>query len=285
MRGGVKNWLILAGLVIAALLARGCSSGGGSAGTGGLRVEGTVIASGSSQPLSGLLVTVAQTGDSATTDVSGSFAVDTSSVSGTIELLLERQDLSARTVVEGVPSDASVVALRIRVDVEQQNSEVEEINITRRRGNEGSGGSGGSGGGAGSGGSDDGDDDGDGGSGGHGGDDDGGGGSGGSGGSGGDDDDDDDGSAGSGGGGGSGGSDGAAGNGGNGGEQEFRVTGPITALTASTVTVEGLVFMVNAETDFGSRSSLSEFSVGETVEARGEIIGGILVAERVRLED
>ncbi len=269
----------LVGLCCVLIAPLGCS-GGGSSGTGGLRIDGTVLSRQGAAPLSGLTVTVSQTGDSAVTDMSGTFSIATSQVVGDAELLIESSTLSSRAQVSGIPSDASVVTVRISVDESTEDAEVEDVQVERRHhggdGNGGSGGSGGSGASGGSGGDDHGsggnDDSGD---------DHGGAGTGGNGGHGGHGNDD--GGGASGGSGATGGSGGSGGSGG--GEQEIEVTGAITALSATSVTVQGNVFTVDSETDFGHRSSLSQFSVGEIVDAKGRRVNGVLFADRVRLDD
>jgi hypothetical protein len=248
----------------------GCSSGGGSSGTGGLRIQGVVVDPQTSKPISKTSVSISQTGDTATTDQNGNFVIDTDPLSGDIELIVENNTATSRTSLKNIPAETESVTCRLEFDERNKKTEVKDISITKKPraeatktprpsptpkstidNNDDDN----------SGGNDDGS----------------------SGGNGNNDGDDD---SGNGSGNGNGNNNGGGSGNGNGGqEQEVEVTSNITALTSSSATVGGYVFTIDSETDFGNRDSLSEFSVGERVEAKGKYQGQILIADKIKLKN
>ena len=287
--------------VLSALLCGVLGCGGSTSGTGGVTIEGKLLTV-DATPVTGVTVTILDTGDSAVTDVTGGFSIETVDTVTNPEFLFEGNGVNARVQVAEIEDDVRDVRVRFELSAGAVRSREVEIRSRRSHGEDdnasgggsGGGSSGGSGGGSsgsgGSGGNDDGGDD-----------DSSGGGSGGSGGGSGGDDG---GSSGGGGdygssGGGSGGGDGSGGNngggssGGSGGggseRQNVDVTGTIEVLSATSVTVEGVSFVIDAETEIrdgeGRRTTLASLSVGLRVKAKGETIGGVTTAEKIEVEE
>lgn len=279
-------------LVVAVLLA-GC--GGGTRGSGGQFYEGFVGDSGG-KALPSVTVTLLASGDSATSDAQGRFVIETEGLAGTLDVMLEGEGFQATTTTAPVPADAKRVRLTLTVvsvgQRPQVTSTVEVVERTEAEDDSGRG--------------DDGDDDSR--------DDDDDDGSG-------DDDDrddsnrddvddddgrddsnDDDGSSGgdddqddsrddssggsSGSGGGSDGSD--DGDAPRDGDSK-RAEGTISRLSNTIVTVSGVDFLFSSSSDLrdadGNPTSLSSFAVGQRVKARGRYQGGVLILERLELDD
>lgn len=97
----------------------------------GFRFEGTNISQ-NAQPLQGLIVTIAETGDSAVTDSSGSFVVTTVQVVGNIQLLVENGGASSSATGQEIPADASVVAVDLKLNTDTDTCDVEEVRIGDR---------------------------------------------------------------------------------------------------------------------------------------------------------
>jgi hypothetical protein len=131
----VKSFRLLPQLVAIILsfsLLWGGGCGGGTRGSGGQFFEGLVSDS-NSRSLSGVTVTIFATGDSAVTDENGSFEIQTTSVSGAVEFLLESGSFSGKVATENVPQDAKRIFVSfvvgvgmsppIRVDVDVRERE------------------------------------------------------------------------------------------------------------------------------------------------------------------
>lgn len=103
----MKNLILSAALPL--ILLAGC--GGGSRGTGGQLYEGSVFDR-SSRGISGVNVTIVNTGDAAVTAADGHFSISTPRISGDVEFILEGRDFKARSAVAGVPA----TAIRLKVD-------------------------------------------------------------------------------------------------------------------------------------------------------------------------
>ena len=281
----------------------GC--GGSTSGTGGTRIQGLVLNQ-NQAAFANATVTLLNTGSTTITDAAGQFQI-LESVSGDLQFEFVRGDLTAQATVSGIDPDSVSVEVTFRVDERNNTAEPTEVK-QRKRGEDSSAGSGDddddNGGGGVSGDDDDdnsgpgggtavGDDD-----------DDDGGGSGG--GSVGDDDDDNAGtpgeSPGSGGGSGSGDDDDDSvqqPGGGAGGDsssdddddssQQVEVEGSITAISSSSITVDGATFSITAQTEFdganGDSATWQDFAVGDSVAVKGFGSGGSLVAEKVELKD
>lgn len=66
---------------------------------------------------------------------------------------------------------------------------------------------------------------------------------------------------------------------------EVEIKGNISAITDTTVTVEGQVFTISTNTQYEDGSSLSAYHVGDRVEVSGRIISGILTLRKIKIED
>ncbi|MFM1848378.1 MAG: hypothetical protein RL417_1852, partial [Pseudomonadota bacterium] len=111
------------GAVVLAAFVGGC--GGSTQGTGGITVEGRLLEIGGA-PVSGALVTVVTTGDSALTDQNGGFVLQSDLPD--INLLFESGETSASTVVSVTPTTRKVVAT-FRLDRERERVETENIEL------------------------------------------------------------------------------------------------------------------------------------------------------------
>jgi hypothetical protein len=269
----------------------GC--GGGTQGTGGIAIEGRILKT-DGTGLSDTTVTVAQTGDSTTTDQNGSFSLRTSVV-GDASLLLESTTFSTEVAIGTVSTNTATVRLTISVNEDDNSSSIDEIEFEERDddddGNSGSN----------NGSSDDDDDD-------------------SSSSENGEDDDEDDesenesesedddesenddseneieddesesshsGSSGSGNGesenneSGSGSSNSTC--------QDEDLTGPITQVSATSITVGGVTFIITSETRIedasGDPISVEALSSGVLVRVQGQCEGEDLIAERIRITE
>jgi hypothetical protein len=272
------------------------SCGGGTRGSGGQFYDG-FVGDPAGKALPNVTVTLLASGDSGVSDARGRFVIETQALAGALDVLLERDDFQATTTTAPVPADAKRVRLNLTVSSGQRptvTSSVEVVERTeggsgRRPGESGrddegdddsrddSSGSDGSldDDDRGESGNDDGDDDAD---------------------SRDDSDDDrddnqDDSSGGSGGGssgpddGGRSGDDGEAPRDGD----TKRAEGELSRISGTTVTVSGIEFTLSSSSDLrdadGNPASLSSFSVGQKVKARGRYQSGVLVLERLELDD
>lgn len=292
----------------------GC--GGSTRGTGGVTVEGRVQNT-SGSPQSGVEVTILQTGDSSTTDEQGSYSIQSSALEA-LDLLLERGDFAAQINIPDVDLDTTRVIAEIQIDTASNQAAVTKVDKEKRRpaANEDDSSSGSgkddnnddssdddsspgnddsdSGSGSNSGSDDDSSDD-------HGSSNSG---------SGSDDDsvddsDDDGGDSGSGSADDDSSSDDTSdddsddspgsGQGSSGnpppasGCQEVELTGPIQAISSSSISVGGIEFLVDAQTEVEDLNNdpiqLADLDVGENVQIKGECRSSVLFAERIRLED
>lgn len=292
-------------LIIALLLLVGIGCGGGTRGSGGQLYEG-FIGDESLKALPGLSVTIVQSGDSATSDEEGRFTIQTTSLAGKLSLLVEGSNISTTIETAEVPADATRIKLTITIPSSGSSGASATIEVTERRPPKKPSTPTGSGGGSNrpnddspsdegeeddsnddnedsDDDADDGaednsdDDDGDsdsnddpnGGSSGGGSSDDGSGDS--------DGDDDDSGSSG-------GSGDGSGGDSPQDGDKRD-VTGTISSISGSSITVTGLEFHVTDDSEFrdleGKESSLGNFNVGVSVRARGVYQSGKILLERL----
>lgn len=264
----------------------GC--GGGTQGTGGIAIEGRILkADGTGLP--DTTVTVAQTGDSTTTDPNGSFSL-TTSVVGDTSLLLENSTLSTEVAIGALSTNTASVRVTISVNEDDNSGSVNEIEIEERDDDSENNSSGSN-----SGSNDDDDDD----------DDDS------SSSESNDDDDDesednDDGSENeeeddegedddndvneSSNSGNSGSNNGESGNGNQASSCEDEdLTGPITEVSTSSITVGGITFIINTETRIEDANedpiSVGALSAGMLVRVQGECENESLIAERIRITE
>ena len=117
-------------LSIALLLGVLGGCGGGTQGTGGIAIEGRILKT-DGTGLADTTVTVAQTGDSTTTDQNGSFALR-ASVVGDASLLLENTTLSTEVAIGAVTTNTTTVRLTISVNEDDNSSSIDEIEFEER---------------------------------------------------------------------------------------------------------------------------------------------------------
>ncbi len=271
----------LCGLSLAVLV----SCGGSTSGTGGVTIQGQLL-SADGQPLPGVSVTSLQSGETTTTDSQGNFSLQ-SERSTVQEIEFDGQGVRATGRIENADDSASRIEVTFEASDDGRNVRPKRVESSREddQGSSGSGGGGNDDGSSSNGGGDDRNDDdrGD------------------SSGSGGNDDpsptpstspspaptqDGGDDSSGSGGGNppeqeGSGGGDSQ-------GDREDDQRGAISALTASSLTVNGVEFLVDGSTEIrgsdGRSATLADFQVGDRVRVRGRSRSGTMYAERIEFE-
>lgn len=66
---------------------------------------------------------------------------------------------------------------------------------------------------------------------------------------------------------------------------EVEIKGNISAISETTVTVDGKTFTVNSNTQYEDGASLSAYHVGDRVEVSGKIISGVLTLKKIKIED
>lgn len=251
------------------LILWGCA--GGTRGTGGLTIEGSVIST-QGPAISNATITSLETGDSAVTDVNGAFVIETDPIVGTPSFLIESPTLQVTSTGGSIPEDAEIVTVQITINTSGTPAATQEVTTKKKResnsssssssrssassssrsSNASSSSQNSSQGSSSSSSSED------------------------------DDDDDDQGSSSS-----SSRSDNSSSSSSSSEDdhENVEVEGPIQSLTSTTITVKNTTFTVNSGTDFDDRDSLSDFSVGELVEVRGKFQNGILIAKRIKLKN
>lgn len=282
------------------ILCAGC--GGSTSGTGGVTVEGRVVELNNS-PLASAQITILESGESTKSDSEGNFKIVTP-FSSAIKFLVEDSNISVQSIIENIPATAETVVVVITVNREDRSASSETKEIRERekddkaeddRGDDDSGSDKGKGGsgqsddvnnsnsgaddnngnqvdkdGEGKGNGSDGMSGGS--SGNSGGDhtnDDTGGGSDSQGSS--DDDQSDDGDSDS-----------------NEGDEQ-KQEGKISAISSSSVTVNGSTFVVTPQSKYqdreGKKSSLSSFAVGMLVSVEGKIRNGVLELDKLEAKE
>jgi hypothetical protein len=276
--------------LVAVLVLAGC--GGGTRGSGGQFYEG-FVGDPAGKSLPNVTVTLLASGDSATSDTQGRFFIETQVLAGSLDLMLEGDGFEATTTTAPIPVGARRVRITLTVSLGQEPRVTSSVEVVERTEAEGDAGR-----------DDDGDnsrddsedgarddddkddsdrddlnddddqndsnDD--------------------EGGSGSDDSQDDSSGDSSGGSNGSGeGSDDRDDDGDRRDGDSKTTEGTISRLSSTTVTVSGVDFTVSSASDFrdadGNPTSLSSFGVGQRVEARGRYQAGLLILERLELDD
>ncbi|NMC63593.1 MAG: hypothetical protein GYA55_10560 [SAR324 cluster bacterium] len=121
----IKQTLIVS--AVFGLFLEGC--GGGSSGTGSTRLfEGTVVTP-DRYPISGATVTIADTGDTTTTDPNGRFSVEAVTDSGNVDLEIETGELDTSVTVPNLASDSSTVKVEVEIDPVTEKAEVEKFEV------------------------------------------------------------------------------------------------------------------------------------------------------------
>ncbi|NBW39835.1 carboxypeptidase regulatory-like domain-containing protein [bacterium] len=124
----VSRILVMSCVLLTLFAVIGC--GGGTQGTGGIAIEGRILKT-DGTALANTKVTVAQTGDSTTTDANGDFSL-TAKVTGTTSLLVESDTVSTEVAIGDISAQASTVRVTISVDENENSGTVEEIEIEER---------------------------------------------------------------------------------------------------------------------------------------------------------
>lgn len=133
MRQFLKILFYPGALLIAAYLSivvPGC--GGGSEGSGFKTFQGTILDSSDSSPIANLQVTLAETGESASTDAQGMFTlVSNSNLGGSSATLLldGGSSISTSVAVDGLPSGEAQISVKVAVDRNRNSARVTEVQI------------------------------------------------------------------------------------------------------------------------------------------------------------
>lgn len=132
-RDRIRKQLLTTLSLLLLLIFEGC--GGGTVGTGtGERsvrsIEGRILLV-SGAPLPDAEVTILETGESGTTDSSGTFMIETESVDAQISLEIQTETISSRVQVETDPSDP-VTQVNLEVDPVRQVTTVRNISVTAK---------------------------------------------------------------------------------------------------------------------------------------------------------
>ncbi len=121
-----KKFLMQVLVVILLALLSGC--GGGSAGTGGRTLTGTVETA-QAQPLPGVTVTLAETGDSAVTDANGSFVIVADEIPPNANLVMHAPNLDITVPVVAGPDGGSAVRVSVTINPATQSAAVRVLDV------------------------------------------------------------------------------------------------------------------------------------------------------------
>jgi hypothetical protein len=266
------------GALFAAILPLLSGCGGSTSGTGGVTVRGQVVDT-AGTPLANTTIVSLQSGDATSTDEQGQFELETSNGT-TLEFEIEQVDSKINARVDGVPEKAVEIVVRLVVDRANNRARGEIVSVTEKddrddsssgasstpdddTGSESSGSSSSSSSQSAS--NDDQDDD----------DNE----ESSSNSSSGSEQDDSDSSA----------DDGEDDTDEDDDEDEREVSGQIRSIAGDTVVVNTTAFVVVPNTEFkpkeGRAPSLSSFSVGENVVAKGRMRNGVLTLEKLETDD
>lgn len=120
-------------VLVVAFLIGGC--GGSTRGTGGLTVAGRVLDN-ADMPVEGVLVSILETGDSATTLEDGTFSIETELPSEeelqNLNVLFESEQFSAQARLTDVRSDTERVNATVQIDRGRESAEFTEVEQVRR---------------------------------------------------------------------------------------------------------------------------------------------------------
>jgi hypothetical protein len=124
----IKKIFRLCTFLIITLSIFGC--GGSTSGTGGVTVEGRIIEL-NNRPIEMAKITVVQSGESAVSDSQGNFSINTPFAS-TLELLIEENEFSVQSKIENIPDNIEAVVVEITVN-RQARTTTTETKETRQR--------------------------------------------------------------------------------------------------------------------------------------------------------
>jgi len=108
------------------ILLSGC--GGGTSGSG-LRTYYGKVSGNDGAPISGVAVTIENTGDSALTDSAGNFSISSPKISNEVLFLFNSPDFSNRFSLKTHSRRAARIYLDVLVDAETQNLQVSQVSL------------------------------------------------------------------------------------------------------------------------------------------------------------
>ena len=266
----------LLAIILLLLTINGC--GGGSRGTGDLTINGKAIQN-DGTPLQQASISFGATGDSAITDSSGAFSIVTEAIDGVVEFIIESRGVTFITTGDALTGDIQEIEVELKVKFGENPIATQKVTIKKKRGekdqddssngdldeNDSDGSDNNNSGqnhddnsdSSGKGQNDENSDKGE---------------------NNGSRPDDID-------------SPGAGGGDNDDGNDEdneneqveaIRERGEIQEISANSVTVNGITFIINNETRFDKAESLSDFEVGDQVEVEGELRDNVYYAERIK---
>ncbi|MDD2941708.1 MAG: hypothetical protein PHC51_01965 [bacterium] len=128
MKQKTANFLLrkvpLALILFSLLLICGC--GGGSSGTGGLKHEG-ILLSLTGEPISGALVSIAESGDSAYTDNDGFYSFESNAHGDTLTYLFDTPSSSYSSTVTNIQPTTSRIIADFQID--EDSSDIRQTRI------------------------------------------------------------------------------------------------------------------------------------------------------------
>ncbi len=120
-----KFWLIQFLITVVCCLCF-VQCGGGSKGTGAIELNGKVLTN-DGEPIANATVFLAESGDSATTDTSGAFTIESEEQHSDLTFQIVSGELTTSANVAGLPSSYQSVYVIIKVNSSARNAEVEEL--------------------------------------------------------------------------------------------------------------------------------------------------------------
>ncbi|MCB0334773.1 MAG: carboxypeptidase regulatory-like domain-containing protein, partial [Bdellovibrionales bacterium] len=123
--GAFVRWWIASPLVLLLMIVLLSDCSGGTRGSGGVTVTGKVVDR-SGNAFSGSTVTILQSGDSTSVDDQGEFAL-ANQPSGTLDVLVERDEFSATTNLGSIAPTTSTV--RVLVVADEDTSSLEPVEV------------------------------------------------------------------------------------------------------------------------------------------------------------
>lgn len=106
----------------------GLGCGGGTSGSGIRSFEGDITDE-SGSPLGNVRVTITATGDSALTDASGQFLIESDAGGSEVPFILESPKFLAHFTLSGINQDSSRVSVRLKVDTKTDEVEISHFSV------------------------------------------------------------------------------------------------------------------------------------------------------------